>query len=295
MEIINTATTISTTIITMETMGIIIMEISIIAIIINPEMKMVEVIGREVVHGKDREVRKGKAEVTMGMAKIKAGREGDSMEITTTIIGEMIQEDRIKIKIKDGRIINNKIGIKINITTGTINKKKGLKGKTNIIKMNQEIKYLTVLLGLITTQTIHMLPRTNHNSMEISNITEGPTTIIIMVWVREITSIKTETITLIKIGIIRIPIAVSLIMGHLVMLIVTQVTKIEITIIGTIIGLAKIEIISIIETIIKMMREETKNLISTTIDFKTSIPDKITKDKNIVSQLLLLSFKFWAP
>ena len=137
-----------------------------------------------------------------------------------------------------------------------------------------------------------MLPRTNHNSMEISNITEGPTTIIIMVWVREITSIKTETI-LIKIGIIRIPIL--LIMGHLVMLIVTQVTKIEITIIGTIIGLAKIEIISIIETIIKMMREETKNLISTTIDFKTSIPDKITKDKNIVSQLLLLSFKFWAP
>ncbi len=136
-----------------------------------------------------------------------------------------------------------------------------------------------------------MLPRTNHNSMEISNITEGPTTIIIMVWVREITSIKTETI-LIKIGIIRIPIL--LIMGHLVMLIVTQVTKIEITIIGTIIGLAKIEIISIIETIIKMMREETKNLISTTIDFKTSIPDKITKDKNIVSQLLL-SFKFWAP
>ncbi len=146
MGIINTATTISTTIITMETMGIITMEISIIAIIINPEMKMVEGIGREVVHGKGREVRKGKAEATMGMAKIKAGREGDSMEITTTIIGKMIQEDRIKIKIKDGRIINNKIGIKINIiTTGTINKKKGLKGKTNIIKMNQEIKYLTVL------------------------------------------------------------------------------------------------------------------------------------------------------
>jgi hypothetical protein len=81
-------------------------------------------------------------------------------------------------------------------------------------------------------------------------------------------------------------------MGHLVILIVTQVTKIEITIIGTVvvIGLTKIEIILIIGTIIKMMGEE--------IDSKTSIRDKITKGKSIVllpSQLLLLSFKFWAP
>ncbi len=143
------------------------------------------------------------------------------------------------------------------------------------------------------TQTIHMHLRTNRNSIKISNLTEGLTTIIIMVWVRGITSIKTETIILIKIEIIRIPIAVSLlIMGHLVILIVTQVTKIEITIIGTVvvIGLTKIEIILIIETIIKMMGEE--------IDSKTSIRDKITKGKSIVlllSQLLLLSFKFWAP
>lgn len=81
-------------------------------------------------------------------------------------------------------------------------------------------------------------------------------------------------------------------MGHLVILIVTQVTKIEITIIGTVvvIGLTKIEIILIIETIIKMMGEE--------IDSKTSIRDKITKGKSIaflLSQLLLLSFKLWAP
>lgn len=86
-------------------------------------------------------------------------------------------------------------------------------------------------------------------------------------------------------------------MGHLVMLIVSQVTKIEITIIGTVIGFPKIEIFLIIETIIKMIREETKNLINITIDSKTSIRDKITKGKNIVlpSQLLVLSFKLWAP
>lgn len=54
--------------------------------------------------------------------------------------------------------------------------------------MSQEIKYLTVLLGVIMTQTIHMLPKTN-NSIEISNLIEVPINIIKMGWVREITSI----------------------------------------------------------------------------------------------------------
>lgn len=85
MEIINITTTINTATITMVIMDIITMEISIIAIVINPETKMAVGIGREVVHGRHREVRKGKVEVTMEMDKIKAGREGDSM-ITMRII-----------------------------------------------------------------------------------------------------------------------------------------------------------------------------------------------------------------
>lgn len=142
MEIINT-TAINTTIIIMGIMGTITMEISIIAIVTNLEMKMVVGIGREAIHGKDRELRKGKVEVTMEMAKIKEGREGDSMGIITTIIGEKIQEDSTKIK--DGQIISNKIGIRINIiTTDTINSKKGQREKASIIKMSQEMKYLTV-------------------------------------------------------------------------------------------------------------------------------------------------------
>lgn len=141
MEIINT-TAINTTIIIMGIMDTITMEISIIAIVTNLEMKMVVGIGREAIHGKDRELRKGKVEVTMEMAKIKEGREGE-MGIITTIIGEKIQEDSTKMK--DGQIIKNKIGIRINIiTTDTINSKKGQREKASIIKMSQEMKYLTV-------------------------------------------------------------------------------------------------------------------------------------------------------